>query len=154
MLCWKGHSSLLPLDTNIWGPSLPEGIKWADKLLTYQFKPNLWEWKAAWEPNELALNIQISWELTRSGSQQAYSSRGIVRRPFIWEAKKITKPQRPLREAIKRHLIRNTFPTLLCRWRIPKTGFCFSFSSFRKTDKLHIFSYTPYNFTWNDATHC
>lgn len=71
VLCWKGHSSLVPLDTNIWGPSLPGGIKWADKLLTYQFKPNLWEWKAAWEPNELALKIQISWELTRSGPQQA-----------------------------------------------------------------------------------
>lgn len=68
VLSRKGHSSLLPLDLNIWGPSVPAGIKWTDKLLTYQSKPDWWECRVARGPNELALNMQILWELTRSQS--------------------------------------------------------------------------------------
>lgn len=65
VLYWEGHLSLVPLITHVRGPSLPRGIKWADKLLMYRTKPKFWKQRAAEEPNESALNIQINWELVK-----------------------------------------------------------------------------------------
>lgn len=56
----KGMTSSVPFYTNIQGPSVPGGIKRADKPITYRSQPKVWECRAGWAPDKLVWSIQIS----------------------------------------------------------------------------------------------
>lgn len=106
--------------------------KVSDKPITDQSKPKLWEQRAAKGLSGFAWNVQTCWKLTRSPSPEAQSGQCITRHPFIPHAKKLKQPQKPFREAVKWHLIKNTLAALLLRWKVSHVKSFFSFScSFR-----------------------
>ena len=118
VLCWEGHPSLRPLDASIWRPPVPGGIRWATNPSRTNSSPSYGS------REQLKDRLDLLEMFRRVGNwldplpQWAQSGQYVAWHPFIPHAKKLKQPQKPFREAIKWHLIKNTLPTLLLRWKI------------------------------------